>query len=72
MGRLDGTVAAITGWARRMGEAEACLFVAEGAKVRLGDVLDELGAAGVAPERLPGMPSRAEPLAELENVVAGQ
>jgi 3alpha(or 20beta)-hydroxysteroid dehydrogenase len=41
--RLCGKVALITGAARGQGEAEARLFVAEGARVVLGDVLDELG-----------------------------
>jgi len=43
MGKLDGKVALITGAARGQGEAEARLFAAEGAKVVLGDVLDEPG-----------------------------
>ena len=43
MGRLDGKVALITGAARGQGAAEARLFVAEGAKVMLGDVLDSDG-----------------------------
>ena len=42
-GRLDGKVALISGAARGMGAAEARLFAAEGAKVVLGDVLDEEG-----------------------------
>jgi NAD(P)-dependent dehydrogenase (short-subunit alcohol dehydrogenase family) len=42
-GRLDGKVALISGAARGMGECEARLFAREGAKVILGDVLDELG-----------------------------
>jgi len=41
--RLKGKVALITGAARGQGEAEARLFVAEGARVVLGDVRDELG-----------------------------
>jgi 3alpha(or 20beta)-hydroxysteroid dehydrogenase len=45
MGRLDGKVAIVTGAARGQGEAEARLFVDEGAKVVLGDVLDDLGKA---------------------------
>ena len=42
-GRLDGKVALISGAARGIGEADARLFVAEGARVVLGDVLDEEG-----------------------------
>ncbi|WP_327297023.1 MULTISPECIES: glucose 1-dehydrogenase [unclassified Streptomyces] len=45
MGKLDGRVFVITGAARGQGEQEARLFVAEGAKVLLGDVLDEQGSA---------------------------
>jgi 3alpha(or 20beta)-hydroxysteroid dehydrogenase len=41
--RLKGKVALITGAARGQGEAEARLFVAEGARVVLGDVRHELG-----------------------------
>jgi 3alpha(or 20beta)-hydroxysteroid dehydrogenase len=48
MGRLDGKVAIVTGAARGQGEAEARLFAAEGAKVVLGDVLDDLGEAVAA------------------------
>ena len=44
MGRLDGKVAIISGGARGMGAAEARLFVREGDKVIIGDVLDESGA----------------------------
>ena len=45
MGRLNGKVAIITGAARGTGEAIARRFIAEGAAVVLGDVLDELGRA---------------------------
>ncbi|MER7107332.1 SDR family NAD(P)-dependent oxidoreductase [Streptomyces sp. NPDC000229] len=45
MGKLDGRVVLITGAARGQGEQEARLFVAEGARVVLGDVLDEPGSA---------------------------
>ncbi|MEV7830020.1 glucose 1-dehydrogenase [Streptomyces subrutilus] len=45
MGKLDGRVVIITGAARGQGEQEARLFAAEGARVLLGDVLDDQGAA---------------------------
>ncbi|MEU0811389.1 glucose 1-dehydrogenase [Streptomyces sp. NPDC005970] len=45
MGKLDGRVVIVTGAARGQGEQEARLFVAEGARVLLGDVLDEQGEA---------------------------
>jgi 3alpha(or 20beta)-hydroxysteroid dehydrogenase len=48
MGRLDGKVALISGGARGQGEAEARVFAEEGARVVLGDVLDERGAAVAA------------------------
>ncbi|MCB5170187.1 SDR family oxidoreductase [Streptomyces bambusae] len=44
MGKLDGRVVVITGAARGQGEQEARLFAAEGARLLLGDVLDEQGA----------------------------
>jgi 3alpha(or 20beta)-hydroxysteroid dehydrogenase len=43
LGRLEGKVALITGAARGQGEAEARLFAAAGAKVVLGDVMDDAG-----------------------------
>ena len=44
MGRLDGKVAIITGRrARGQGEVETLLFAAQGAKIVLGDILDEGG-----------------------------
>ncbi len=47
-GRLEGKVVLVTGAARGQGEAEARQFVAEGARVVLGDVLDDAGAAVAA------------------------
>ena len=43
MGRLDGKVAIVSGGARGQGATEARMFAREGAKVVLGDVLDEEG-----------------------------
>jgi 3alpha(or 20beta)-hydroxysteroid dehydrogenase len=43
MGRLSGKVAVISGGARGQGEAEVRRFVAEGAKVVFGDLLDDAG-----------------------------
>ncbi|MDT5011112.1 MAG: 3alpha(or 20beta)-hydroxysteroid dehydrogenase [Mycobacterium sp.] len=45
MGRVDGKVALISGGARGMGESHARMLVAEGAKVVLGDILDDEGKA---------------------------
>ena len=48
MGKLDGTVALITGGARGQGAAEGRLFVEEGATVYLTDVLTDEGAKTAA------------------------
>jgi 3alpha(or 20beta)-hydroxysteroid dehydrogenase len=45
MGKLDGRVVLITGAARGQGEQEARLFVEEGARVVVADVLDDQGEA---------------------------
>ena len=47
-GDLEGKVALISGGARGMGAAEARLFVAEGGRVVIGDVLDDEGKATAA------------------------
>ena len=43
MGKLDGKVALISGWARGQGAAEAETFVREGAQVVFGDIRDAEG-----------------------------
>ncbi|MEM9254963.1 MAG: glucose 1-dehydrogenase [Pseudomonadota bacterium] len=45
MGRLDNKVAIVTGGARGMGEATVRIMVEEGARVLIGDLLDEDGQA---------------------------
>lgn len=45
MGRLAGKVAIVTGGARGMGAATVRAFVAQGAKVVIGDVLEDVGQA---------------------------
>jgi 3alpha(or 20beta)-hydroxysteroid dehydrogenase len=45
MGRVEGKVALISGGARNIGGASARMLVAEGAKVVIGDLLDEEGKA---------------------------
>jgi cyclopentanol dehydrogenase len=45
MGRLDGKVALISGGARGQGATEGRMMAQEGAKVVLGDILDEQGRA---------------------------
>ena len=43
MGRIDGKVVLISGGARGMGAAHAEALVSEGARVVIGDVLEDAG-----------------------------
>jgi 3alpha(or 20beta)-hydroxysteroid dehydrogenase len=45
MGRVDGKVVLISGGAQGMGASHAQMLVAEGAKVVIGDILDDKGKA---------------------------
>ncbi len=54
MGRLDGKVALISGGARGQGATEGRMMAQEGAKVVLGDLLDEQGRAVEAEIRAAG------------------
>ena len=45
MAKLNGKVALVSGGARGQGEAEVRLFIEEGAKVIIADVLDDAGMA---------------------------
>ena len=45
MGRVDGKVVLVSGGARNIGGASARMLVAEGARVVIGDLLDEEGQA---------------------------
>ena len=54
MGRLDGKVALISGGARGQGATEGRMMAHEGAKVVLGDILDEQGRAVEAEIRAAG------------------
>ena len=59
MGRLQDKVAIVTGSARGTGAAIARLFVEEGARVLLSDVLDESGERLADRRSFPGAPASA-------------
>lgn len=61
-GRLDGKVALISGGARGQGASHGALFAEEGAKVVLGDVLEEECRAVVERMRERGLDVLATPL----------
>ena len=48
MNRLDGKIALVSGAARGIGAATARLMTAAGARVAIGDVLDERGRDAAA------------------------
>jgi NAD(P)-dependent dehydrogenase (short-subunit alcohol dehydrogenase family) len=54
-GRIEGKVAVITGGCSGIGEATVRRFVAEGAKVVIGDIADDLGASLAAELGGPGV-----------------
>ncbi len=56
MNRLDGKIAFISGAARGIGAATARLMVEAGAKVAIGDVLDERGRETARTSPAPAMP----------------
>jgi 3alpha(or 20beta)-hydroxysteroid dehydrogenase len=70
MGALDGKVAIITGAARGQGEVEARLFIAEGARVMLTDILPEgAGVAAALGDRAAFSPHDVSSAADWERVV---
>src|SRR3954468_16698602 len=76
MGRVEGKVVLISGGARNIGGASARMLVAEGARVVIGDLLDEEGQAlagelgGQAPYGDPALPSEDDWAAAVALTVA--